>query len=486
MNAKKTLSQAVLVSCLILVLVQISFCEAYLYSTSEFDGWLVEKDGNGQWSEDNSVVHLWCDGGDSIVPIPDSTLYKEINPTDSFTFSLQIKADSFQQSAGLSGDNLQMGGIYVRTDLPLGGNPSGFNFEYDYYNGGTFTLAADYGDGWRGHDVASGEANAWYTMQLKLTPVVIAYLNWFTGEIERYQGVNVTASVYDANGQEIGSLTTCNIPFSISDLRYIGFTEWGRLPNSYWFRNIQFNASETITERGNASPSHLSIMAEPLSTVVGSPVNVYGTLTNANGSALANKTVVLSYNFPGITTWIPISSAATDENGQYNIQWINSASGTFRLKVEWNGDTSGAAASNQTSLSFLPSKNQENFIFESNSTIYDLGFNATASTLAFNVTGPSGTTGYVKATIAKSLLPDYQNLQVTIDGKPLSYIVDPTVDAWIFTFNYSHSTHHITLNIAAQSTNIVTIACLVGIVSGTVALCVGVIVYFKKSKFSNA
>jgi hypothetical protein len=166
------------------------------------------------------------------------------------------------------------------------------------------------------------------------------------------------------------------------------------------------------------APSYISIIAEPLSTVTGSPVNVFGTLTDTNGDALQNKTIVLSYIFSGLDSWVPISSDLTDEQGKYAIQWVNSASGTFTLKAEWSGDETNDGTSNQTSLSFLPYQNQQTFIFESNSTIYDLDFNATASSLTFNVTGPSGTTGYVKVTIAKSLVANAADIKVHLDGKP--------------------------------------------------------------------
>jgi hypothetical protein len=160
-----------------------------------------------------------------------------------------------------------------------------------------------------------------------------------------------------------------------------------------------------------------------------------------------NKTVVLSYTFQGADSWIPISSGFTDEQGKYNIQWINSASGTFTLKAEWKGDSAFNGVSNTTSLSFLPIQNQQVFFFESNSTVYALAFNNETSTLSFNVTGPTGTTGYVKASIPKSLLTNGENLQAYLDGNQLNYSVATLGDSWVFTFNYSHSTHQISLHL---------------------------------------
>jgi hypothetical protein len=189
----------------------------------------------------------------------------------------------------------------------------------------------------------------------------------------------------------------------------------------------------------------ISISAESVSATAGSAVNVFGTLTDSGNKPLQNKTVVLSYTFSGANSWISISSGLTDEQGNYIIQWINSASGTFRLKTEWRGEPSSIGVSNTTTLSFLPYQNKQVFLFESNSTVHDLAFNNQTSTLSFNVTGPSGTTGYVIATISKALLANGENLQVYMDGNQLNYSVVSTLNSWVITFNYSHSTHQISI-----------------------------------------
>ncbi|HCW07049.1 MAG TPA: hypothetical protein DGG95_06760 [Cytophagales bacterium] len=188
-------------------------------------------------------------------------------------------------------------------------------------------------------------------------------------------------------------------------------------------------------------PSSISISTESLSATAGSAVNVLGTLLDSNNIPLKNETVVLSYTFPGAGSWIPISSGLTDIQGNYNIQWMNSASGTFTLKTQWSGDTNHLGVSNTTTLSFLPIKNRQLFLLESNSTVDALAFNNETSTLSFNVTGPSGTTGYVKTTISKSMLNNSETLQVYLDGKQLNYSVSALGDFWVFSFNYYHSTH---------------------------------------------
>jgi hypothetical protein len=182
-----------------------------------------------------------------------------------------------------------------------------------------------------------------------------------------------------------------------------------------------------------------------LSNVAGSAVNIFGNLANSANAPLQNKTIVLSYTFLGIDSWIPISSAQTDKEGNYNIQWINSASGTFTLEAAWSGDADNAPVSNTTTLGFLPSE-RSTFVIESNSTVLALAFDNATATLSFNVTGPTGTTGYVKATIAKSMLENGENLLATLDGKQLNYTVTSAGDSWIYCFNYHHSTHRISMN----------------------------------------
>lgn len=253
----------------------------------------------------------------------------------------------------------------------------------------------------------------------------------------------ITTSVFDENGSSIGSLSTADIDnFTFEDINYIGLTVWGYSPSIYSFRNI---------EDPFDNPASISIATESSSTTAGSTVNLFGTLSDSKGVPLQNKTIVLSYTFQGADSWIPISSGFTDEQGKYNIQWINSASGTFTLKTEWKGDFTFNDVSNTTSLSFLPIQNQQVFFFESNSTVYALAFNNETSTLSFNVTGPTGTTGYVKALIPKSLLTNGENLQAYLDGKQLNYSLATFGDSWVFTFNYSHSTHQISLHLESNA-----------------------------------
>ena len=415
--SKNLLFGLIVISLLFLTLIQTGQCEV---QSSITNGWQVEDKG-GYYSDTDNILRLWSNGGSDC---PSVSLYKQIKPTTDFTFSVQVNAQTPESC-----------GVFIKSSLPIAGNFAGFNFEYGHYGEGLFLLARNStnyagnqetlgaSSSWIASQVAYGDPNVWYTMQLNVSS----------------SPFRITTSVFDENGSSIGSLSTSDIyNFTFEDINYIGLSVWGYSPADYSFRNI---------EDPFDNPASISIETETSSTTAGSAVNVLGTLTDSKSVPLQNKTVFLSCTFQGADSWIPISSGFTDEQGKYNIQWINSASGTFTLKAEWKGDSAFNGVSNTTSLSFLPIQNQQVFFFESNSTVYALAFNNETSTLSFNVTGPTGTTGYVKASIPKSLLTNGENLQAYLDGNQLNYSVATLGDSWVFTFNYSHSTHQISLHL---------------------------------------
>jgi len=423
---------------------------------SPFPGWQIE-DRGGYYSESNGVIRLRSSGGDIC---PGITLYKQIAPVADFNFSLQVNVATLESFA-----------IYVRSDLPISGNKESVNFEFGHYGVGTFLLARQTStDDWIGSNFADGVADVWYTMQLSV------YADPF----------RIVAEVLDENGTLLGSISASDMSnISFGDIQYLGFGVWGYSATDYSVKNI-------INPFDNPSydnPSYISISTELLSTLAGSAVNVIGTLSDSNGTSLQSELIVLSYTFAGIDSWIPISSGLTNEAGKYNIQWINSASGIFTLKTEWNGNATFMEISNTTTLSFVPYQSQQVFFVESNSTVSMLAFNSTSSELSFTAIGPSGTSGYVKATIAKSIMTNGEDTKVYLDGKQLNYSVISTVDSWLVTFSYSHSTHRITMYMGANtsSTNLLEVDYIFWVVIGTLTFTaanigVGLLLYFKKRK----
>jgi hypothetical protein len=101
-----------------------------------------------------------------------------------------------------------------------------------------------------------------------------------------------------------------------------------------------------------------------------------------------------------------------------------------------------------------PTSDSNNFNIESNSTVTEFSFNSSIPELTFTVTGPDGTTGYVKATISKNFMPAADNIKVYLDGNQTLYTLDSTGNSWIVTFTYHHSTHRVAITgVAASATD---------------------------------
>ncbi len=245
--------------------------------------------------------------------------------------------------------------------------------------------------------------------------------------------------------------------------------------------------SPTPTPTPTPASTQMSISVDASSTAVGSAVNINGKLSDSKGNPLQDKTVTLSYAIEGDTSWVPIGSGTTNTAGEYSIQWVNTASGTFTLKAEWNGNDEYLGANATTTLSFLPYEKQQLFLLESNSTVSALAFNSTSSELSFTVNGTAETAGYVKVTIAKSLVSNAENIKVYMDGKQLNYEITSNADSWLLSFTYKHSTHHVTISLAANESgstllSIESLALIVVVIIIAVAGAVGFVVWRKKKK----
>jgi hypothetical protein len=94
---------------------------------------------------------------------------------------------------------------------------------------------------------------------------------------------------------------------------------------------------------------------------------------------------------------------------------------------------------------------QSFFFVESNSTVSEPFLNSTSAELSFTVSGPSATAGYVKVTIAKSLVSSVQNVKVYLDGSQLDVAITSDADSWLLSFTYVHSTHHVRISLVADA-----------------------------------
>ena len=435
-----------------------SFCFG---DSKTVQGWQVADTG-GIVSESSGVITL---SGDNRSAGP--LLYKEISPQSDFEISLQIKA------ATLGEVNRDPRGAGEGFALMLKSNtdfytPFGVAFEFRARGGGQFLLARrnnstflipglwtcdpwdwtpfvyntlEYNDGyayWHSYpsnitENALVKPNVWYTMKLEVqeSPFI------------------VTAKVINETGAMLGSFSVSDITdFSFQDIKFIGISS--RFGGEFYLRNISDIGS--ISEV--AEQTQISIFPEVSSPTLGSIINIKGRLADSNGSGLANELVVMSYSFAGIDQWLPISSSLTNDAGDYSIQWVNTASGDFTLKAVWSGNSMHLGTSNTTIVSVLPYRNQTVFFVESNSTVTNLAFNSTSSELGFSVTGTSGTTGFVRITVAKSLIANITDVKVYLDGNQLNYSITPVDDSWLLAFSYSHSTHQISMLLSPNEAQI--------------------------------
>jgi parallel beta-helix repeat protein len=317
-----------------------------------------------------------------------------------------------------------------------------------------------------------------------------------SGSVNVAYGDDQTFTVTPNSGYQVASVLMDGVPATapytftnvIADGHTISAT-FEPIPTSTPTPTPSPSPSPTPTPTPTSTPTstQISLSVDASSTAVGSAVNINGKLSDSNGNPLQDKSVTLSYVVTDSTSWVPIGSGITNSAGEYNIQWVNTASGTFTLKAEWNGNDEYLGASATTTLSFLPYENQQVFFVESNSTVSALAFNSTSSELSFAVSGTSGTTGYVKVTIAKSLVSNAENIKVYLDGNQLHYEVTSNADSWLLTFTYQHSTHEVMISLATNGAGgtllgieyLILIAVVIVI---AVAGAVGFIVWRKKKK----
>ena len=84
---------------------------------------------------------------------------------------------------------------------------------------------------------------------------------------------------------------------------------------------------------------------------------------------------------------------------------------------------------------------------ESNSTVYNFDFNLSEMSISFNVSGVSGSAGWVNVTIPKALLdaPEPDQWTILLDSNPITYTKTENATHTYLYINYTHTTHTITI-----------------------------------------
>jgi nitrous oxidase accessory protein len=95
--------------------------------------------------------------------------------------------------------------------------------------------------------------------------------------------------------------------------------------------------------------------------------------------------------------------------------------------------------------------NNQTFMFDSNSTLTETGFDANEKVLSFTAAGPNGTNGYTNITFAESLTIKPKDIVVRQDGSQINYTLVHMDDAWLLAINYTHSTHNFDVDFGANA-----------------------------------
>jgi hypothetical protein len=109
--------------------------------------------------------------------------------------------------------------------------------------------------------------------------------------------------------------------------------------------------------------------------------------------------------------------------------------------------------------------------------------------LNFTATGPSGTFGYVNAFIPKTFVSNIADVKVYLDGNQVTFEISSFDDSWLFHFTYPHSTHNVIIRLAAGSSLPFEMPlgswALIGITGTVIAICIGIVYYFLRTKKSS-
>ena len=173
-----------------------------------------------------------------------------------------------------------------------------------------------------------------------------------------------------------------------------------------------------------------------------------------NGVGLQDEGIQFSYSVTGGATWQDLAYTKTNNDGNFSVTWMPSASGNYVIKATWQGNNIYSSVSALYNFAVAPFNNQNQNVFSvtSNSTLTSLTFDSTTTELSFGVSGPSGTTGVTQVCIPQSLIPDITKLNVMLDGETINYNSLSDGNVWVITFSYCHSSHTVIMELGTAPT----------------------------------
>jgi hypothetical protein len=196
--------------------------------------------------------------------------------------------------------------------------------------------------------------------------------------------------------------------------------------------------------------SRIEVSTSVTNTQLGLTVDFNGVLTTTTGEPVQGKSVIFSYQVPGVSAWNAITSVTTNVAGAFSGSWLPTATGNFIMKAEWQGDDSYSGASDARNISVTRPTGQSLVFVESNSTLSSLSFNSSANEVSFTVSGPTGTAGYVRFLVSKTLMGNLTEFKAYMDGNETTFTVTEQGDMMVLYFEYHHSSHAFTISQSAS------------------------------------
>jgi parallel beta-helix repeat protein len=226
-------------------------------------------------------------------------------------------------------------------------------------------------------------------------------------------------------------------------------------------------------------PTDIHVSLGASTSYVGFKVEIDGTLT-CNGKAVSGAPVLLSYSVTGGSSWNDITLENTTVDGKYSAVWLPSATGSYLVRATYSGNSTYPSSNALINLAMTASESQVVFSVKTNSTVSHLSFNSTTNELAFTVSGPSNTSGYVEVYVAKSLIQNILDVKVYLDGNRLDYTSTSLDDSWLLQFSYRHSTHAVAIAFGVSPIKIVGIVLISAVLA--ISMVIAIIMIRKRSR----
>jgi hypothetical protein len=275
----------------------------------------------------------------------------------------------------------------------------------------------------------------------------------FTGKFQDIHGnglKNETVEIYQAPKRSTkGNLISSCITSDDGDyfLSYIPMKKGSFIIKAEWEGNqTHFKTSSIGNLTVQYNPTTLTISLSSSTSYIGFNVGIDGILTSETGQ-VSDVPILLSYSVTEGRTWNKISQMYTSLDGSYSAEWMPVATGTYRVKAAWAGDSFLTPSTAVINLVVVKANEDALFSITSNSTILGSTFNSTSRELSFAVTGPSETMGYVNLFIPKTEIGNVDDIRVYFDNSQIIFSTSQLEDSWLLHFEYPHSTHRISIKL---------------------------------------